>query len=343
MTIDPSATLFEALEAIQRGAVGLCIVADPDGTYRGLLTDGDLRRGILRSRKLDGTVSGLVADSSVTLPTHVDRNAALELMQARTLDAVPILEDRRVVGLHTLHDLISNSRRDNWAVIMAGGKGTRLGPLTRSRPKPMIDVAGRPILERVLLHLVGCGFTNVAISTNYLAEQIEDHIGDGAQYGASVIYLREDPKLPLGTAGSLTRLREEGVDTALPVLVTNADVLTQAPLGEMLDHHQARGACLTVGATAHRYQIPFGVLESCGEALVGICEKPEVSWRVAAGISVVEADLLTAIPDGQPFDMPDLYQLALADVRGAGIFDLDSRWLDVGRPEDLARARGEQP
>lgn len=320
----------------------MCVVVDAYGTYLGLLTDGDLRRAILRTRSLAKSIHDLVRRDSVTLPPNVDRNAALDLMRARSLDAIPILENGRLVGLHTLRSLVSRIRRPNWAVIMAGGRGTRLGALTRSIPKPMISIAGRPILERILLHLVGCGIANVAISTNYLARQIEDHIGDGSAYGLSVVYLREDSGCPLGTAGSLAMLRQAGIELDLPILVSNADILTQADLGRMIEVHYARHNCLTVACTSHYYQVPFGVLESQDDRLHAICEKPEIAWRVAAGISVVEPDLISAIPPGQRYDMPDLYQLALNDQRGVGLFDLDSQWLDIGRPEDLAQARGEK-
>ncbi len=342
LRVSSAGSVVDAMAAIQAGGVGLCLVERDDAELVGVLTDGDLRRALLGGASLDSSIGELVSPSPVVVPDTEDRAAVLELMQALRLDAIPIVTDGRVTGLHTLQDIVGQPRRPNWAVVMAGGRGSRLGDLTAEVPKPMLAVAGRPILERIVLHLLSSGIDRIAITVNYKAAVIEDHFGDGDRFGCRISYIREDPGRPLGTAGSLRLLAGAGVVTDDPILVMNGDVMTPAPLGTLLDRHVERGWAMTVAATVHDYRVPFGVLDIATEdRLVAIDEKPTSSWRVGAGINVIDPDLIDLIPTDRPFDMTELCAAAMGADRPVGVHDLDSSWIDVGRPADLALARGE--
>lgn len=342
LRVSTRGTILDAMAAIQDGGVGLCLAESGDGTFVGVLTDGDLRRALLAGATLASSVGDLVSPSPVVVGEREDRAAVLELMRALRLTAIPIVHHGRVTGLHTLQDVVGQPRRPNWVVVMAGGRGTRLGDLTTDVPKPMLPVAGRPILERIVLHALSSGLANVAISVNYKAALIEDHFGDGRRFGCSIRYLREQPDRPLGTAGSLRLLGEVGADLGHPILVVNGDVMTPAPLGPLLDAHVERGPAMTVGATVHDYQVPFGVLDiDAAERLVAIDEKPLASWRVGAGINALDPGVIELIPPDRPFDMTDLCAELMRRRLPVAVHELDSSWIDVGRPRDLALARGE--
>jgi len=340
--VSPDATCLDALAAIDAGGVGLCLVVRNTDELVGVLTDGDVRRGLLGGATLDAAIRSLVNERPVTVGTKDDRASVLELMRARRLHAIPTLADGRVVGIHTLQEIIGNETRPNWAVLMAGGKGARLGNLTASVPKPMLRVAGRPILERIALQVIGAGVRKLAISVNHMASVIEDHFGEGDALGCEIRYLREEENLPLGTAGSLALLADVGIDTADPILVLNGDIMTPSSLGPLIDTHATSGCAITVGASSHNYRVPFGVLTTDDDGLLAeIEEKPLYSWRVGAGIYVVQPDTVSLIPRDVPFDMPDLCEAVSEAGRDIGVYDLGADWIDIGRPTDLSRARGE--
>ena len=205
--LDARGTIRDALAAVDLGAAGIALATDEAGRLVGVATDGDLRRALLRGSALEDPVLPVLNRSFVSLTRSQTRADALDLMLARHIDVVPVTDaDGRPVALHLLHAFLEPVARGNWAVIMAGGRGTRLQPLTDTTPKPMLKVAGRPILERIVLHLVGHGIERIFLSVNYLAHVIEDHFGDGRRFGARIEYLREDR--PLGTAGALGLLPE---------------------------------------------------------------------------------------------------------------------------------------
>jgi NDP-sugar pyrophosphorylase family protein len=225
-------------------------------------------------------------------------------------------------------------RRPNWAVVMAGGQGVRLRPLTESLPKPMLQVAGRPILERIVLNLVGFGVKRIFLSINYLGHVIEDHFGDGARFGIRIEYLREPE--PLGTAGALAMLPEAPGEA---VLVMNGDLVTSADLGALLDFHVAGGYAATIGIRRYLHTIPFGCVEREDGLVRRVDEKPTIAKEVNGGIYAVEPSLLALVPRGVPSTMPALIEGALARGERVAAFEIHDDWIDVGQREQLARAR----
>lgn len=339
ITVGPDSSILDAFAGVEHGGVGLCIVAE-QGRFLGILTDGDLRRALLSGADARDSIADFINRDPLVSGPSEPRAGVLDMIQARGLTAMPIVDGGRVVGVHTLRTLVGAARRPNRAVVMAGGRGSRLGTITESVPKPMLAVAGRPLLERIVLNLVGSGIREISISVNYRREVIEEHFGDGEAFGCSITYLRETPDEPLGTAGSLGLIESVNGREDHPILVVNGDVLHHAPLGGLLDQHRVSGAALTVAATDHEYEVPFGVLVHEAGRLVAIEEKPAKTWVVGAGINVVDPGLLQLIPDGR-FDMTDLYELALSRGLPVHLAPLEGSWIDVGRPADLSRARGE--
>ncbi|MEV5966052.1 nucleotidyltransferase family protein [Kribbella sp. NPDC051952] len=330
-----------ALQAIDRAGSSRAFIADSAGRLIGAISESDIRRALLDGAGLDSPVYPLRQDPGVATKPEVGRGEVIDLMHALGLRELPVVDENgRVVGIHTEQALAGPDPRHNAAVIMAGGKGTRLAPLTNSIPKPMLRVAGRPILERLVLHLVGSGVTRIFISVNHLGDMIEDHLGDGASLGCQIEYLREDPAVPLGTGGSLRLLAQYG-ELNDPLLVMNGDLVTDFSVGGLLDAHARAGVVATIATTQYQHEVPFGVLEQTDGRLVRIVEKPVRSWRVNAGIYVLEPKLIPGIPGGRLFPITELLDQCLKHRWPVGLWPLQEDWQDIGRPAELAQARGE--
>jgi dTDP-glucose pyrophosphorylase len=343
LCIPQQSTLRRAIEVIDAGGAAIALVVEESGRLAGTLTDGDIRRALLAGAALEDAVLPFVQRDFVAVPPDGERAAVLDLMQARRISQVPIIEsDGRLVGLHLLRELIGAEELPNVAVVMAGGRGTRLHPYTASTPKPMVLVAGRPILERIVLHLVGSGVRRVFLAVNHMAEVIEDHFGDGAQLGCSIEYLREDHARPLGTAGALRLLPDHVTRSEHPLLVMNGDLLTSFPVASMLEAHRASSAGITIGVAEYSHQVPFGVITTRDGNLDMLEEKPTVTWTVNAGIYVIDSALVERIPMRDEYFMTQLVDTCLAAGERIGVHPVGPQWHDVGRPADLRRVHGEE-
>jgi dTDP-glucose pyrophosphorylase len=330
-----SATIRDALQALDLGAGGIALAIDADGRLVGVSTDGDLRRALLAGATLDSPLDPVLRRDFVALPAQQSRVDALDLMRARRIDAIPVLDaSGRPIALHLLHAFLEPASRENWAVVMAGGQGTRLRPLTDAVPKPMLRVAGRPILERIVLHLVGSGITRIFLSVNYLAEVIEDHFGDGSALGAAIDYLREDE--PLGTAGALGLLPSL---PERPLVLLNGDLVTSVDLGALLDVHAAGGFAATIGTRRYLHTVPFGCVARDGDRVVGIEEKPTITREVNTGIYALAPSVVGLVARGTRTSMPELIERVLASGQTVGAFEVEDDWVDVGQREQLTRAR----
>ena len=334
--VSDSGTLMDALEVIDRDAEGIAVVLDESQAVIGTLTDGDIRRALLLGKSLQAPLIEYTCSKFSFVGPEETRANVLDLMQARRLRQVPVLDKSRfLVGIHFLSHLLGEVDRPNWAVIMAGGKGTRLYPLTKDIPKPMVKVAGRPILERLVLHLVSHGIRRIFLSVNYLSDVIKDHFGNGECFGCQIEYLHEDE--PLGTAGSLSLLPEEPID---PILVMNGDLVMSADLGAMLDYHERGNYHATIGVKTYSHQVPYGCVELDGDCIVGIKEKPDLIQQVNAGIYVLSSLSVKTIPKVF-YPITELFSSALSEGYKIGAFDLDCDWIDVGQHDQLKRARGQ--
>ena len=331
-----SKTLLDAMAALEAGVVRIALVVDDHERLVGVLTDGNIRRAILAGAATSAPLAPYVQRQFISVPPTAGRAEVLDLMQALTIEQVPVLdEEKRLVGLHLFRDLLGMAARPNWAVVLAGGEGQRLRPLTATVPKPMLKVAGRPILERLVLHLIGHGIRRIFLSVNYLADQIREHFGAGERFGCRIEYLEEAE--PLGTGGCLSLLPEP---PEAPLLVLNGDLLTQFDVGSLLDGHAADGQTMTVGVRTHQYTVPLGVIQSEAGRVQGFQEKPTVSWQTNAGIYVLSPGLCERVPKGRPFQMPSLILDCLDRGEVVAVHPIDDDWIDVGRTAELRRARG---
>jgi NDP-sugar pyrophosphorylase family protein len=265
-------------------------------------------------------------------------------MRSVRISEVPVVDAEGIlVGLHTLSDIVGRPALRNVAVIMAGGKGTRLGELTKDTPKPLMTVADRTIIEWVILGLVDSGITQIFVSVAYLADKIIAHLGNGDRFGCTISYIHEDPASPLNTAGALGLLYERVPQLDEPIIVTNADLMVQYSAADLLAFHKTQGAALSVAARPYNHQVPFGVLE-IGEdrAVAGVVEKPTVEFEISTGIYAVSPQALALVPIGKPYSMPELIQACIGRSLRVAAWPISSDWLDVGTPKDLATAKGQR-
>jgi dTDP-glucose pyrophosphorylase len=329
-------TLVDAMRSLDRATTQICLIIDDTGRLLGTMTDGDIRRALLAGAQLTSPLLPFVKRDFIAIGPETSRADVLELMQARWVRQVPVVDgDGRVLGLHLLQELLGEAERPNWAVIMAGGRGTRLGPLTDQVPKPMLQVAGRPILERLVLHLIGAGIRRIFLAVDYLAHVIENHFGDGQRLGCQIEYLRDKA---LGSGGPLSLLPEPPTQ---PLLALNGDLVVQFDVGRLLSFHQGGKFAATVALHEHTYTVPFGVMEVNGDRVAAVQEKPTYAWRTNAGIYVLEPRVVARVPSDVQFPLPALIEQCLADGEPVGAFPVGRDWIDVGRVQELRRARGE--
>ena len=334
-------SIRQALACIDRNAKGIVLVTDPERRLLGTITDGDVRRAILAGQSLDASVGellaykvGLLYPQPVTAKAGTERTVLLQLMQERDVRQVPLLDaDGLVVGLITLDELLPEKVLPLQAVIMAGGSGTRLRPLTEDLPKPMLPVGDRPLLELIIEQLREAGIRQVNITTHYKAEKITEHFGDGRAFGVELNYVSEDR--PLGTAGALGLMeRSQG-----PLLMINGDILTRVDFRAMLAYHQEHSADLTVAVRQYDLQVPYGVIECNGPVVRRLSEKPLLSFFVNAGIYLLQPSVYPFIPNGDRFDMTDLIQRLLEADRQVVSFPILEYWIDIGQLADYEQAQ----
>lgn len=332
--IGPDMPLRDALEIINRLGSQMVVVVDREGRLVGTLSDGDARRALLRGLNLGAPVEEAMHRQSTTVLQTDDRQARLSVMRRMGLHQLPIVdEDGVVAGLETIDDFLVVPEREESVVIMAGGLGSRLKELTRDTPKPMLSVGSRPLLETIVQRFCDQGFRHFYFAVNYKAEQIEDYFGDGSRLGIEVHYLREKERL--GTAGALSLLPE--FPTA-PIVVTNADLLTNENFARMVDQHLALGADATMGVREYEMQVPFGVVCENDGVIHAIEEKPVQRFSVSAGMYVLSPSAIELVPRNQFFDMPSLFELLVSRGRRACSYRVDGYWLDIGHMPDYERA-----
>ena len=335
--VPPDATLIECLRIMDIAGSGLVLAVGSEFRLIGTISDGDIRKALLKGFSLDSPVSPHINRDCYYVLPNVPRAEVLDIMQANRFEQVPIVDEQgKVMGLHLLHDMLGNVSRPNWAVVMAGGKGIRLRPLTENIPKPMIRVAGRPILERIILHLVSYGIRRIFLSVNHLAQVIEDYFEDGSKYGASIEYIREID--PLGSGGAISLLPEIPEQA---LLVMNGDLIIDTNFADMIDFHNRNDFYATMGVYAYFHQIPYGCVEVQDNRLTGLEEKPVLQKMVNAGIYVLSPQAVSAVPRNTCFPITTLFEEALKKNLLCGTFAIEKEWLDIGSPQQLRQARGE--
>jgi len=329
------ATLQHAIRNLDETALQITLVVSGDGILLGTITDGDIRRGLLRGLNMDSSIDSIIHRNPLVVPPHLSRDIVLQFMRANKIRQLPVVDEgRQVVGLHLWDELIVPSQRPNLMVIMAGGQGTRLRPHTENCPKPLLPLGDKPMLEHIILRAKEEGFQHFVLAIHYLGHMIEDYFGDGSRWQARIDYLREES--PLGTAGAISLLSPR---PDAPFVVSNGDVLTDIRYGELLDFHCRHGAAATMAVRLHEWQHPFGVVRIKGVDIVGFEEKPIARSHINAGIYVLEPSALNLLNVGEHCDMPTLFGRLQDQAARTIVYPMHEPWLDVGRPDDLAAAR----
>jgi len=329
-------TIQQAIQCLDQSSMQIVLVVSELGILCGTLTDGDIRRGLLKGLGLQSKIDEITHKQPLVAPRDMGREMVLQLMQANRVYQLPVVDaERRVVGLHLWGEILAPSSRENPMVIMAGGRGTRLRPHTENCPKPMLELHGKPMLEHIIERAKGDGFVNFFVSIQYLGSMIEDYFRNGQDWGVNIEYIREE--IPLGTAGALSLMSPR---TTMPFIVTNGDVMTDVHYSEILDFHIRHHASATMAVRQHEQQNPFGVVNTNGVEIVGFEEKPVYRSHINAGIYALNPECLDALSPGEYCDMPALFMRVQERNGYTIVYPMHEPWLDVGRPDDLALARG---
>jgi dTDP-glucose pyrophosphorylase len=332
--VEPQSTLREALLKIDAASTQMALVTDRERHLLGTVSDGDIRRGLLKGLSLGDPVAKCMCAVPTTVRAGETREAVLSAMRRAGVHQIPIVDaDGVLVGLEIVNDFLIPEARQNWVVIMVGGLGKRLGELTESTPKPMLKVGARPLLETILRSYIDQGFRHFYLAVNYKAELIEAHFGDGAALDAEIRYLREDKAL--GTAGALSLLPDVPAD---PFFVANGDLLMKIDYQEMLDKHVEAGAAATMAVREYEFQIPYGVVREENGAIYRIEEKPVCRSLVSAGTYVLSPEALQLVPQNAHYDMPTLFQDLITRGRRTNCCRVHGYWLDIGHMSDYLKA-----
>lgn len=326
------ATVEEAIMNLEVTALRVTLIINKEERLVGIVTDGDIRRGFIRGFGLQSPISQIMNSKPLTVDVKASARTIHFLMEEHKIQHVPVVDDLiRVVGLFVLESRSKSNSRMNRVVIMAGGKGIRMRPLTENTPKPMVLIAGKPILEHVLERLKQQGFSLFTICTSYLGQVIKEYFGDGSKWGVDIEYI--DEKSPLGTAGSIRNLQKVG---NLPFIVTNGDIISEINLGDMVDFHVEQRAVATMAIRPHEIQNQFGVVETNGIEISAITEKPKYRTHVSTGIYVLEANVVDLLPKSDVIQMPELFDHLRILGNRTLAFHAQDRWIDLAKVGDIA-------
>ncbi|MGI9325556.1 MAG: nucleotidyltransferase family protein [Pseudomonadales bacterium] len=334
--VRPEASIRDAIAIIDKSTLKIALVVGDDDQLLGVVTDGDIRRGILRQVEMDQSVLEVANPNPLTCGPEQSFEQIRELLAEKLLLHMPIVQAGRIVDLVTWDQTQISRRYENPVFLMAGGFGKRLLPLTEETPKPLLKVGDKPILESIIERFVAAGFCNFYISVHYLSEQLVQHFGDGERWGASIQYVKEDH--PLGTAGALGLLPHAKLPDC-PIIVMNGDLLTQVDLQELLKFHHENQALATMCVRQYEFKVPYGVVRAQGTAVHSIIEKPTQKFFVNAGIYVLGKALVQTVSAEIPIDMPDLLMQQVENQEKVAMFPIHEYWLDIGQPEDFDQAQ----
>ncbi len=329
-------TIQDAVELLTANSLRIALIVDEGNRLLGTITDGDIRRALMAGATMTSSVKLTMQGDPTIIAEGSSRRSALKIMREQDLLHLPVIDMRgMVVGLETMQDLVLDKERSNPVLLMAGGLGKRLYPLTREVPKPLLPLGKRPILETIIEQLVETGFSQFFLAVHYRAQQVRTHFGDGSQWGVNIEYLEE--KQPLGTAGALGMLSSS--DIKAPLLMMNGDLITRLNFGELFDFHTSHKGNATICVREYDHAIPYGVVEGEGMKVRSISEKPVYRHFVNAGIYVLEPSVIDQCNGPESRDMPDL----LCEVIGHGgkvnMFPIHEYWIDIGRISEYERAQ----
>jgi dTDP-glucose pyrophosphorylase/predicted transcriptional regulator len=333
--IRDSKTIQEALESLNNSGLQIVLVIDSNQKFKGTITDGDIRRGILKGLGIKQNLSDIVNKEALVVPPEISKDAVLHLMKANKLKHLPIVDSNGIIyGLHTFDNINEVVLRKNYFVVMAGGKGTRMRPFTENCPKPMLVLKDKPMLEHILLRAISDGFFNFIFCIHYLGEIILNYFGDGSKWGVNIQYLHEEK--PLGTAGALSIMN---IMLSEPFIVTNGDVITDIQYSDLIEYNNQHNAVATMAVREYILQHPFGVVNTIGVNIEGFEEKPNFKTLVNAGIYCLSPSTLNYIKKNEYLDMPTLFSVIKENGKKTIVYPMHETWMDIGKPVDLEIAK----
>lgn len=328
--VTPDCTIKETMVTIDSGAKKLAVVVNKGGKFLGIISDGDIRRALLGDYDLNSEITSIYQKNPIYVKQGDFEDDIYTIARNKNISYVPYIDSNGFFIKLLDIDLIG---RSNKVVLMVGGLGERLRPLTETVPKPLLKVGDKPILETIINHLTKQKFNNFILCVNYKAEMILDYFGDGSQLGINISYVHENKRL--GTAGALSLINEQ-IDE--PVIIMNGDILTGLDFSAMLKNHIKSQAVATVGVKEHEIQVPYGVVESTGDTISQLTEKPKHKFQINSGVYVINPELIARVPKDTFFDMPTLIQQAIMSKEKVIKHKINGYWLDIGNPEDYLKA-----
>ena len=337
IVLQQDATIKDAMKAIDIGAMKIAVVVDSNGVLIGTLTDGDIRRALLKGYGFEHKVLDIVNKTPLTCKANESKESILNKTLGKKIYHLPVVDENgKVLGIEDIENLLLSKEKSNKVVLMVGGLGTRLRPLTEQMPKPMLHVGNKPILETIITNFKNYGFKNIVLSVNYKADIVQNYFGDGSAFGVNIEYVFE--KKRMGTAGALS-LMDDFFDE--PFFVMNGDLLTNVNFEHFLNFHLENDAIATMGVREYEQQVPFGVVNQQEGKILSIEEKPMQRHYVNAGIYVLNPKVLSYIPKDQFYDMPQLFCDLIHAKKEPASFPVHEYWLDIGQMHQLQRAREE--
>lgn len=337
ITLSQNSTIRKALEKIDSGSMQIALIVDEDDKLIGTLTDGDIRRGLLSNLSLDDSIETIIFTTPTVARLGESKEAILQKALANKLKQIPIVdEEYKILGIKEIDELIRPSPRPNKVILMVGGLGSRLQPLTNDTPKPMLKVGNKPILQTIVEKFAQYGFVRIVMCVNYKSHIIQDYFGDGSSFGVAIEYIFEEQRM--GTAGALALLNQTPDE---PFFVMNGDLLTDVNFEHLLEYHLSQNATATMCVREYDFQVPYGVVNIEGKNILSIVEKPIHKFFVSAGIYMLDSKVLTLIPQNEFYDMPTLFETLIAKNHKALSFPIRGYWLDIGRMEEYERANNE--
>ncbi|WP_107686842.1 nucleotidyltransferase family protein [Campylobacter concisus] len=332
-----NSTIKDALQTINNGGLQIAIVVDENDSLVGTVTDGDIRRGLLNGLDLNSNINLIVHKSPSIANVGDTKESILKIALAKKLHKIPLIDELgKLVGIEDIEDIIKPVSKTNKVILMVGGLGTRLRPLTQDTPKPMLKVGNKPILQTIVEKFAEYGFVNITMCVNFNADIIKDYFGDGKEFGVNIDYILEQKRM--GTAGALSLLKERPNE---PFFVMNGDLLTNVNFEHIFNYHTLNKATATMCVREYDYEVPYGVVKMNDNKIVDISEKPVQKFFVSAGIYMLSPEILDLIPKNEFYDMPTLFEKAISKEKNVISFPIHEYWIDIGRLEEYQKANEE--
>ncbi|RDU73920.1 alcohol dehydrogenase [Helicobacter anseris] len=340
ITITQDFSILETLKIFGTyDGLRLLIVNDLNNNFIGIITEPDIRRGLLSGLKLDDNISSIINKNPIIANIKDSKEYLLSLASQHNIHEIPLMDNNgKITQIISISSLLKTKHYQNNIVIMAGGLGTRLKPLTDTLPKPMLKVGSKPILQIILERFKQQGFRNITLCVNYKSHIIEEYFEDGSKFGLNINYVKEEKRM--GTAGALSLIKNIGEH---PFFVMNGDILTEIDFSKMLEYHQDQKSDITMGIREFHYQVPYGVVQTDKKGgIVSITEKPNLNFNVSAGIYLLNPSVIHLIPQDTFFDMPNLFNKILCEKRyNTSTYLVTDYWIDIGRHEEYNKANSD--